>query len=257
MTTDAKVGLLLGLVFIVIIAFLINGLPNFVSQAAAEGPETALGNFEGKTLVISPASNETIRAIERSVPLRLSTPPQEERFKQTNVAKAIGHRQDKPAPQSRPATAGPGRTPQSYTVRSGDNLAVIAIKVYGAEKGNKTAVVDRIFSANRSVLASPDRLVVGQKLVIPAISSQAPLPGAERVIPATGIFDRLKNAFKNTVNKPAARLYVVRAGDNLWKIATSVLGDGNRYREIEELNGDVIANVDDIYVGMSLKLPHP
>ena len=29
MTTDAKIGLLLGLVFIVIIAFVINGLPSF------------------------------------------------------------------------------------------------------------------------------------------------------------------------------------------------------------------------------------
>ena len=37
MTTDAKVGLLLGLVFIVIIAFLINGLPDFLK--ASEGGE--------------------------------------------------------------------------------------------------------------------------------------------------------------------------------------------------------------------------
>jgi hypothetical protein len=31
MTADAKVGLLLGLVFIVLIAFLINGLPGFLN----------------------------------------------------------------------------------------------------------------------------------------------------------------------------------------------------------------------------------
>jgi hypothetical protein len=32
MTADAKVGLLLGLFFIVIIAFLVNGLPNFIHE---------------------------------------------------------------------------------------------------------------------------------------------------------------------------------------------------------------------------------
>ena len=36
-----------------------------------------------------------------------------------------------------------------------------------------------------------------------------------------------------------------------------ILGDGNRYREIQEINKDVIANVDTLNVGMSLKLPHP
>ena len=32
MTSDAKIGLLLGLVFIFIIAFVINGVPNFYSD---------------------------------------------------------------------------------------------------------------------------------------------------------------------------------------------------------------------------------
>ena len=36
MTSDAKVGLLLGLVFIFIIAFLINGLPRFRSENNSE-----------------------------------------------------------------------------------------------------------------------------------------------------------------------------------------------------------------------------
>ncbi|HEY5140445.1 MAG TPA: hypothetical protein VIJ25_14180, partial [Methylococcales bacterium] len=35
MTTDAKIGLLLGLVFIVIIAFVINGLPSFHNNSAS------------------------------------------------------------------------------------------------------------------------------------------------------------------------------------------------------------------------------
>jgi hypothetical protein len=38
MTADAKVGLLLGLFFIVIIAFLVNGLPNFIQEENTSPP---------------------------------------------------------------------------------------------------------------------------------------------------------------------------------------------------------------------------
>jgi hypothetical protein len=47
--------------------------------------------------------------------------------------------------------------------------------------------------------------------------------------------------------------YRVRAGDTLWSIAASKLGDGNRWREIAALNK--LANPDAISPGQTLKLP--
>ncbi|MEE1763707.1 LysM peptidoglycan-binding domain-containing protein [Streptomyces sp. SP18BB07] len=52
--------------------------------------------------------------------------------------------------------------------------------------------------------------------------------------------------------KPTAT-YTVRAGDTLWSIAASKLGDGNRWREIADLNA--LKNPDDISPGQTLKLP--
>lgn len=46
--------------------------------------------------------------------------------------------------------------------------------------------------------------------------------------------------------------YEVKRGDSLWKIAERYLGAGNRYREIQELNG---LTSDRIFPGMSLKIP--
>ncbi|WP_317856322.1 5'-nucleotidase C-terminal domain-containing protein [Chakrabartyella piscis] len=46
--------------------------------------------------------------------------------------------------------------------------------------------------------------------------------------------------------------YVVVAGDNLWKIASKVLGDGNKWSAIYEANKDVIADPNMIYVGQQL-----
>ena len=41
----------------------------------------------------------------------------------------------------------------------------------------------------------------------------------------------------------------------MWKIAAKCLGDGSRYREIAELNADIVDDEDNIVVGMRLKIP--
>ncbi|MEN6308087.1 MAG: LysM peptidoglycan-binding domain-containing protein [Anaerohalosphaeraceae bacterium] len=66
MTTDAKVGLLLGLVFIVIIAFVINGLPDFV-HSFKDKPvvETAVTMQTGSNLVIDPGVVEAARSLQQ------------------------------------------------------------------------------------------------------------------------------------------------------------------------------------------------
>jgi LysM repeat protein len=64
-----------------------------------------------------------------------------------------------------PATAAPVSAPEtkSYTVKSGDTLSKIAKEFYGnANEYNK------IFEANTDKLSSPDKIQVGQELVIPA-----------------------------------------------------------------------------------------
>jgi LysM repeat protein len=67
-----------------------------------------------------------------------------------------------PAP---PAAAAPPAEPaaKTYTVKSGDTLSKIAKEFYGnANEYNK------IFQANTEKLSSPDKIQVGQELVIPA-----------------------------------------------------------------------------------------
>lgn len=48
--------------------------------------------------------------------------------------------------------------------------------------------------------------------------------------------------------------YTVKAGDSLWTIAKDKLGNGQRYKEILELNPQ-ITDVETIQIGTKLKLP--
>ena len=60
----------------------------------------------------------------------------------------------------------------------------------------------------------------------------------------------------NLEKVPTKKTYTVDSGDNLSAIAKQELGDANRWREIYDLNKDVIGkNPDLIQPGMELKLP--
>ena len=70
-----------------------------------------------------------------------------------------------PQPQQAQAAAasGGGSSNKTYTVKPGDTLSKIAKEFYGnANEYNK------IFEANQDKLTSPDKIQVGQELVIPS-----------------------------------------------------------------------------------------
>ncbi|MBU3193461.1 LysM peptidoglycan-binding domain-containing protein [Clostridium algidicarnis] len=58
-----------------------------------------------------------------------------------------------------------------------------------------------------------------------------------------------------TEDTTAENTYTVVSGDTLWYIAKKCLGDGSRWREIYNLNSDVIESSDMIYPGQVFRLP--
>lgn len=101
-----------------------------------------------------------------------------------------------------------------YRVSRGDRLWSIAKKFLGrGERYEEIMVLNGL---------TTDMIYPGQILKIPVESSVSP------------------------------RIYIVRQGDTLWKIATEFLGDGKRYSEIIKLNN--LEN-GDITVGQRLNLP--
>jgi len=56
-------------------------------------------------------------------------------------------------------------------------------------------------------------------------------------------------------DKQPPKTYTLRSGDTLWKVAKSQLGNGDRWREIQKLNGISDAQLKKLSAGKILKLP--
>ena len=260
MTSDAKIGLLLGLVFIFIIAFLINGLPSFRKSADNNELTGTMVGLQNNPPGIGTKEREVINrreSVEKEAPQVGGRPTSESgiRFKTELPKSPPVVKKTKKAIEIKPIKPIKPTSPKVYVVDEGDNLAVIAEKCYGSEDGKRTINVTRIFEANRTLLASADEIYPGQRLIIPSLSASA---AGKNTIGT--IFEKVKSIGQrhlSTTGQGAEqfRWYVVREDDSLWLIAAEQLGEGSRYKEIAELNADILDDEDSLSVGRRLRMP--
>lgn len=288
MTSDAKIGLLLGLVFIFIIAFVINGLPTFRNNKNNNELTTNMTIFDNNSLGIGNKERKAQEALNRMEQLEkqpfgeVQTSVQDRQEirsviplpQDTLVAEAAHEPADiqpgtamvppssvstKEAEDKKPKPANPA-WPKVYVIKESDNLSTIAMKFYGSEQGNKRINVNRIFEANRKLMSSPDEICVGQKLIIPAPSDLTQDEKKIDSVLSNTLFEKVKSIGRKHLSiddggAKQGRWYVVKEGDSLWKISTEQLGSGNRYAEIRKLNTGILADEDSLAVGMRLKMP--
>ncbi|MGA1979555.1 MAG: LysM peptidoglycan-binding domain-containing protein [Sedimentisphaerales bacterium] len=282
MASDAKIGLLLGLVFIFIIALIINGLPSFREDGSNNELTTNMVSLQNKPPAIAAKEREVINLREsvRKKPTAVElasagnqdiqpttaapeSPPVVV-IKETAAEQAIAAAAQAVAAkdESRKTESSEAIIPKTYVVSEGDSLASIARKFYGSHEGSKKINIARIFDANRKLLKSPDELHVGQKLIIPPLSASAPDKGKIANVFSGTEFTKVESigsryllANGHRPERPEQDVWhVVREGDSLWRIAAEQLGDGNRYGEIAKLNAGVLDG-DSLSVGMRLKMP--
>lgn len=55
--------------------------------------------------------------------------------------------------------------------------------------------------------------------------------------------------------EPESKMYTVKSGDTLSKIAKEMYGDANQYNKIFEANQPLLSHPDKIYVGQMLRIP--
>ena len=222
MTSDAKIGLLLGLVFIFIIAFIINGLPSLhgknannselttnmvssqnghlglaakehkVQQAMqqTEPPQRQVAKTGGISVPASANASEEIPAAADNVvsPPAVSNKPVETKPQDAAETPATGDENPSAALEQNKQQAPQPKPDETvaknaYVVCEGDSLVTIAKKFYGSAEGNKRANILKIFEANKKALRSPDELEVGQILTIPPLPAAPATPAVSKEKP--------------------------------------------------------------------------
>lgn len=141
-----------------------------------------------------------------------------------------------------------------YFVEANDSFASISKKVYGTEGYFKA-----LHEYNRERYPNPDLIDAGDEIATPeaAVLEQAypKLCPKRRNLPAEAQEGAMRLA--STANSGRrGRTYLVANGDTLFDIAKRELGKANRWREIYDLNQDVLGD-DFNYLspGTELRLP--
>lgn len=295
MTADAKVGLLLGLFFIAIIAFLVNGLPNFIRQEHPTVAEAAIKTPSGQDMVptfrldemphrLHPPRQQPTHPDEPThLPLKTDTPTPDPKVV---VFTPNPHPPKKAAVPSKPIEINsndlytPKPEPivavktQSHTVKSGELLSTIAKQYYGDEQGNRFVVIQKLYEANSQVLSSPDKVFEGDKLVIPSLdqllgtttqsaqSSQSSQSAQAQVNPASqkpaeskNLLSKFPDVFKKVIGKDKQQVSEYVVQEKDSLWSIAQAKLGDGNRYKEIARLNKIKNVDNVPCGVHLKIP--
>jgi nucleoid-associated protein YgaU len=235
MTSDAKIGLLLGLIFIFVIAFIINGLPNLRPQAT-----------RGETANVMPTRDENIGLAER------------ERKAQEAWAELL----DTQADESKgPVTATKSveltTTPTLEQPVAADNAGEGIRSILPMPSADGLEKLTKGLGDIVQTLAQASGSAAGQeKTTEPAptveVAKQQPKPEGTQTTETP------------TTARPAGatKTYIVVEGDTLASIAKKAYGpeEGNRIinnQRIFEANRNILKTPNDIIVGQELVIPPP
>ncbi len=272
MTTETRIGLLVGLMFIIAFGLVLGELSE-PSKKSSDDLKTAGGPKQVAMREVAGEAPEHHFTEERrgSSPSLAAVDPPHETI-ETSLQEAPSgegfYESELVREETSPVVAMEAAAPaaaaaagQPYVVADGDTLRKIARKVYGRENEK---YYKRIFEANREVLSNESVVYVGQTLVIPPLPAQSEAPAVAQARPEAPArryqeltLEQAEQTFGRAGQRQEIRTYVVRQNDNLTKIARAELKDDSRQavQKLFEANRDVLENPNDLRVGMKLRIP--
>jgi nucleoid-associated protein YgaU len=273
MTRETKIGLLVGLAFIVVVGILLSDHFRGTMDVAPAGLDRVGANarqavnapgssWSNPPAVVTPSDVAPHGLVQtppdidgqHSPVVVEANPPQPQSATQiTGTPLAIvAEKQGEdliPADQSvgqLPKAVPPPSNDQTYVAQPGDTLSRMAAKLLGANtKKNRQAII----AANPTLQDDPNKIIAGESYTIPVAGAA----GTPMAAAASG------NAVSSSSTAQASQWsYTVKSGDTLWGIATGQLGDPSTIDAIKELNEDQLHGGNTLRPGMKLRLPgHP
>ena len=245
MTSEAKIGLLLGLVFIFLIAFIINGIPLLHKDTNNNKLSNNMVSLENTPPGLAAKERRIRQAFESTEPVAQKQPTSQPQAEVNNspaatvlsstpsipvatnpsettkavsvqpLAASVEETENKVDSTAASTELGRTSSPQVkpsesasqavYIVTEGDSLGSIAKKVYGSQHGNEKNNTTRIFQANRNVLQSPDEIYIGQKLVIPLLADSQPDKNKLEKLSRPTLLEKVKSIGQKNVTTDLSR----------------------------------------------------
>lgn len=314
MTRETRIGLLVGLMFIIMFGLVLSELagtdgvvpppPRGGDQVAGDGPRGDGGEITTFCVMpmppapkpphreVAPARDSSVAAVTRpretvaaqrvasggDLTTPVPTPGVYPDSKPEREMLAAMKRGARPSPRPSPPVGPKPIPPQAaapplpppvtpkpavkppvttYRVRKEDSLIVIARKVYGPTHWREYV---RIYEANRDILTHAGELRPKQVLRIPPLPADIDGRGSAPEMTTDQLGAALADSSKppaDALPVPKERLYKVRCGDNLTKIARKMLDDDSwaAVRKIAEANKSRIPNPNVLPVGTTLVIP--
>ena len=268
MTRETKIGLLVGLAFIIVIGILLSDYKTAANepvQAALQTTGNSVRSGVGSptddnvspVAVVPPevTPKQIVPTRDELTPKPVQPPITVARGESTaGVPIALAQEGDKGGEPivaigntpAKPVVDQPAHTSvRTYVAVDGDSLSKIALKTLGTKsKAARTAII----ALNKSLQANPNLIVVGHTYTVPAVNAAATTVQSLPIEPAQ------KPATVVAVAQPQYT-YTVKAGDSLWSIANDELGNSAAIPAIKAINKDVLRGSDQVRVNMKLKLP--
>lgn len=219
-----------------------------VTAPAPDAPKTKIvvGGPDTSEIEIAKAASPNLP--QRSTDIIITPPPENMASLDPSAHVAtLGTGNPTPSPLvplAAPTTLPTEKKYQDYVAVSGDNVAKMAKRFLGGDtKGNR----DLIIAANDVLKKDPTKIVVGKTYRIPIKVAPAPVT----VAAAAATHPVAPTPTATVTPATPTKTYVVKSGDNLWKIAK---GNAQLVSEIRKLNRDAFKG-ENLKVGATLRLP--
>ena len=227
MTSDAKIGLLLGLVFIFVIAFIINGLPNLKPQTSKGELPTNMVPLHDENFGVADTAQKAQETFDWS-PLIDS---QENEVDEPVEATAVE--------PSQPVVQEPA---QPQTANAPDVRLTIPLPSIEALLRHLTSGME------------------SQKERAATVSMDVPQPATRQPAAAAAQTKQDSKPAKPSAAKPAPKTHVVADGESLASVAKKAYGpeEGNKLinvQRIYEANRNILKSPDEVKVGQKLVIP--
>ncbi|MBL9147669.1 MAG: LysM peptidoglycan-binding domain-containing protein [Phycisphaerae bacterium] len=235
MTRENKLALVLGFGLMLFVGILVSD-----HFAARKNVPLAAVPIERQDSGVPPipgpgAGDQYVRTGEDGAEV-LPTPPTQE------DPPVLVQNRETPAPPVQPTKTEPDV--RTYVVREGDTLAAIAGREYGRRSlGQKLAEYNKV---------NPAKLKSGASIQIPPVELLDPTAAPVEALATNGAGS---NAENSAPVAPKFKVYKVREGDTLYGIAQRELGKGDRWKELQSSNVDVLKSAADLTPGMQIKIP--